>query len=199
MQDNIIKTVANNDQDIIRSILTLYVKKDKFELDPTFSLGKFYRGLNEPTIKGDLYPQRDDVMKMDSSCLEILDNSIESICFDPPFLAGYTTGKTSGIIGKRFEGFRYMSDVWAFYKKSLSEFYRILKPAGVLAFKCQDTISSGKQFFSHCYIIQEAEKKGFICEDLFVQVASNRLIGHNHHTQKHARKFHSYWLVFIKK
>jgi len=196
---SVIKTVYDNDKEIIEAILTLYAKSDRFNLDPTFSLGKFYKGLNEPAIKGDLYPQRGDVLKMDTNLLEIPDNSISSICFDPPFLAGFTTGKTSGIIGTRFEGFRYMKDVWEFYNNSLSEFHRILQPSGVLAFKCQDTVSSGKQFFSHCHIMSEASKLGFKTEDLFIKVAKNRIIGHNHKIQKHARKYHSYWLVFIKK
>lgn len=114
-----IKTVYNSDQEIIKAILELHIKKDRFELDPTFSLGKFYKGLNEPTIKGDLCPQREDVVKMDASYLGLQDNSISSICFDPPFLAGYTTGKTSGVIGNRFSGFRYMKDVWQFYETAL--------------------------------------------------------------------------------
>ena len=193
-----IKTVYDNDQDIIKSILSLHIKSDRFDLDPTFSSGKFWKGLDEPTHKTDIYPQRSDVVKMDCSCLEFPDNSINSICFDPPFLAGYTKGKTSGIIGKRFEGFRYVSDVWEFYEKSLIEFYRVLKPAGWLAFKNQDTVSSGKQFFSHCYVHEKAVSLGFIAKDLFINVAKNRMIGHNHHNQKHARKFHSYWWVFQK-
>lgn len=130
VKPEIIKTVYNSDKEIIEAILKLFIKADRFELDPTFSLGKFYKGLNEPIIKGDLFPQREDVIKMDASYLELPDNSISSICFDPPFLAGYTTGKTTGIIGKRFSGFRYMKDVWEFYEKSLKEFYRILRPGG---------------------------------------------------------------------
>ena len=199
MKNEIIKTVYHNDKEIIQSILKLYVKKERFELDPTFSLGKFYKGLIEPKIKGDLFPQREDVIKMDTTNLKIKDESVSSICFDPPFLAGYTKGKTSGIIGKRFEGFRYMQDVWKYYENSIVEFKRILIKGGVLAFKCQDTISSGKQFFSHCFIINSGIDNGFLVEDLFINVAKSRIIGHNHHKQKHARKFHSYWIVLIKK
>lgn len=193
-----IKTVYSNDQDIIKAILDLHVGRDMFDLDPTFSLGKFYKGIKEPKVKFDLYPQREDVREGDCRDLPLESGSVHSICFDPPFLAGYTTGKTTGIIGKRFEGFRYMSDVWEFYRNSIKEFYRILEDGGVLAFKCQDTVSSGKQWFSHCFIYDEAKQVGFTSKDLFIHVASSRMVGHNHKNQKHARKFHSYWWVFKK-
>lgn len=65
-------------------------------------------------------------------------------------------------------------------------------------FKCQDTVSSGKQYLSHVYVINEAEKLNFICVDVFILLATNRIQGHNHQNQKHARKFHSYFLVFKK-
>lgn len=197
-QSTIIRSVYSSDKEIIGAILKLHVKAERFELDPTFSLGKFYKGLAEPEKKLDLCPQRRDVQQGDCKHLNFPDDSINSICFDPPFLAGYTTGNVSGIIGKRFQGFRYMKDVWDFYRESLKELHRILKPGGKIAFKCQDTVSSGKQFFSHCFIMAEAEKIGFIVEDLFISVAKSRLIGHNHKKQKHARKFHSYWIVFKK-
>lgn len=196
---NIIKTVYQGDKEILQSITTLFLKENNFHLDPTYSSGKFYKGLSLPTIKSDLYPKSKDVVRMDCTKTSFESSSIKSICFDPPFLAGYTKGKTSGIIGNRFEGFRYMKDVWEFYKNSLNEFYRILEPAGILAFKCQDTISSGKQFFTHCFIKEVAEKLGFETLDLFINVAKSRLIGYNCHAQKHARKFHSYWWVFKKK
>ncbi len=46
--------------------------------------------------------------------------------------------------------------------------------------------------------MNEASKLGFINKDLFILLAKNRIIGHNHGNQKHARKFHSYFIVFKK-
>jgi DNA modification methylase len=104
----------------------------------------------------------------------------------------------TGIIGKRFHGFRYVPDLWKWYDECLVEFHRILKPGGFLIFKCQDTVSSGKQWLSHVHIINEAEKLGLYTKDFFVLNAKNRIKGHNHQVQKHARKFHSYFIVFEK-
>lgn len=52
---------------------------------------------------------------------------------------------------------------------------------------------------SHVFIINEAENAGFYTKDLFVLLAKNRIVANWQKNQKHARKFHSYFLVFEKK
>lgn len=194
-----IKSVLYNQSEIIKSIISLHCPQG-IEVDCTYSKGNFYKntGIAEPLEKFDLYPQTDDTMEANANELPHLDSTVESIMFDPPFLAGYTKEKPSGIMGERFHGFRYIKDLWQWYNECLVEFYRVLQLKGVLIFKCQDTVSSGKQWWSHVHIINEAEKIGFYCKDLFVLVAENRIVGHNHANQQHARKFHSYFLVFVK-
>lgn len=190
------------DQEIIlKDILSLYVPGGRFDVDPTYSVGGFYRSkvVPEPRLKLDLLPKSADVIRADAAKLGWLeDNSIESIMFDPPFLAGHTKAKPTGVMGERFHGFRYVPDLWEWYDNCLKEFHRILKPNGVLVFKCQDTVSSGKQWWSHVHIMNTAESLGFYTKDLFVLGATKRMIGHNHANQQHARKFHSYFLVFLK-
>ena len=195
----LIKTTNTNQLDIIRDIQRLYVPEG-FELDPTYSKGKFYEkpGVITPTHKYDLYPQRPDVLKATAEDLPFDDASINSIMFDPPFMAGYTKAKPTGVMGERFHGFRYVTEMWEWYDACLAEFSRILKPGGILTFKCQDTVSGGKNWFSHSYVMNCAIEKGFYPRDMFVLVAKNRMIGHNHANQKHARKFHSYFWVFEK-
>lgn len=198
---SVIKTTSYEQLEILENITNLYLNGESFDLDPTYSKGKFYESgrVAQPRIKSDLIPRFDDVNEWDASELKLHSNSIGSICFDPPFIVGHTKDKPTGIIGERFHGFRYIKDLWEWYDKCLSEFYRVLDKNGVLVFKCQDTVSSGKQYLSHVHIINEAEKLGFYCRDMFILNAKNRIIGHNHHNQKHARKFHSYFLVFEKR
>lgn len=196
----LIKSLQFDQHEIIKDIITLHCPLG-IELDPTYSKGNFYKnsGIDEPLEKFDLFPKTDDTLQANANDLPHWDNSIASIMFDPPFIVGHTKDKPSGIIGERFHGFRYISDLWKWYDECLCEFYRILEPNGVLIFKCQDTVSSGKQYFSHVYIMNRAEEHGFYIKDLFVLGAKNRIIGHNHSKQKHARKFHSYFLVMKKK
>ncbi len=193
-----IKTINDNQTNLIKDILNLHCPNG-IDLDPTYSKGNFYKNIAEPKLKSDLFPRHADVIGSDASNLWLEDSSINSIMFDPPFIAGHTKDKPTGIIGERFHGFRYIPDLWDWYDKCLVEFHRVLKKDGVLIFKCQDTISSGKQWLSHVHIINKAEEIGFYSKDLFILTAKSRIIGHNHQIQKHARKFHSYFLVFVKK
>ena len=82
------------------------------------------------------------------------------------------------------------------YFEAINEFYRVLRINGVLVFKCQDTIESGKQYITHVEVMNQAYNAGFYPKDLFILTAKNRII--NQKRQFHARKFHSYFWVFIK-
>ena len=168
MQD-VISTINYDQHQIIRDIIKLHCPNG-IELDPTYSKGIFYNksDITPPIYKSDLFPVSDDIVKADASKLGFADGTIKSIMFDPPFVVGHTRDKPTGIIGERFHGFRYISDLWQCYDECLVEFNRILAPKGILIFKCQDTVSSGKQWFSHVHIMNKADELGFICKDLFV-------------------------------
>lgn len=102
-------------------------------------------------------------------------------------------------IAKRFGVYPSEQDLHQFYIDSMQEFHRLLKPGGVLIFKCQDKISSGKQYMSHVFIANEAVKLGFYPKDLFILLAKNRLTPDwQVKNQKNARKYHSYFWVFEK-
>lgn len=197
-----IKSISFDEQEIIRNILELHIK-GSIELDPTYSKGNFYKkGLLQPIYKFDISPQTEDTIKADCRKLPIESDSINCIMFDPPFLA--TTGqsllkKEGNIINKRFGVYRTEKELFDFYVESLKEFYRVLKSNKFLIFKCQDKVSSGKQYWSHVFIINEAEKIGFYCKDLFIYAVNNRIVANWQKNQQHARKYHSYFLVFQKK
>jgi len=197
-----IKSISYNQIEIIENIIKLHCSSS-IQLDPTYGNGNFYtKGIQQPTYKFDLYPKFSSVKKADVRSLPLNSNSIETAMFDPPFLA--TTGKSlvgndnNNIINKRFGVYDNEKALHEMYKNALTELYRVLKEKGILIFKCQDKISSGTQYLSHIFIINTAEKIGFYCKDLFILLAKNRLIANWQRNQKHARKFHSYFLVFQK-
>jgi len=190
-----IKTTSYNQQEIIKNIISLHCPNG-IECDPTYSKGNFYKNWeNPPTIKFDLFPKTSCTKKASAENLPLEDSSISSLMFDPPFIVGHTKDRPSGIIGNRFYGLRYIKDLWSWYSDCIKEHNRVLCKKGVYIFKCQDTVSSGKQHLTHVHVINEMQSAGFYVKDLFVLLAKNRIIGHNHHNQKHARKFHSYFIV----
>lgn len=198
-----VKSVYNDQYRIIKAILQLHCNTD-IELDPTYSTGGFYKnGIKPPKYKFDLNPKRSDVIKADAENLPMPDSSINTMIFDPPFLA--TRGKSLTNISinnksnktvRRFGYYPTEKELFTFYKNAMIEFKRILKPNGVLIFKCQDKVSSGKQYMSHAFIMRCAEELGYYIKDLFILVAKNRMIPKwQTLNQKHARKFHSYFIV----
>lgn len=125
------------------------------------------------------------------------ESSISSIVFDPPFMFGKHGKTDQNIMTKRFTMFDSWNDLECMYKQSLKEFYRVLKKGGIVAFKCQDYTDS-KTTLTHCFVHNWAIETGFKIEDLFIMVFKGGRVWNSNLTQKHARKYHSYWIVLKK-
>ena len=201
---DVIKSISYDQIEIINAILKLHVSSKRIDCDPTYSKGNFYNntGIIPPKYKFDIAPIN-GVEYGDCRNLPLDDNSIECMMFDPPFLA--TTGKSlktndnGNKINKRFGVYPSEKELHKFYVDSMKEAQRVLKDNGILIFKCQDKVSSGLQYFSHCFIKEEAEKIGFYPRDLFILLAKSRIVADwQVKNQKNARKFHSYFWVLEK-
>ncbi|MDE0642768.1 MAG: site-specific DNA-methyltransferase, partial [bacterium] len=88
--------------------------------------------------------------------------------------------------------------VLSLYEEAGVEAHRVLRDRGVLIVKCQDEVCSNRQRFTHVEIMSAYEQIGFVAEDLFVVVRGNRPGVSRVVKQVHARKNHSYFLVFWK-
>ena len=205
-----IKTTHYKNDDVIKSIMKLQ-GIEQFDLDCTYSTGVFWKKIVPPTHKTDLYPQTPDVKECNSENLPFENNSFNSIMYDPPFVinggvnsenATNNVGKDgSNIIAKRFGGYRNFEELKSNYYKTLQELYRITKEGGFVVVKCQDTVSGGKNHFTHVAIMNMAIEIGFHPKDMYILLAKQRLSAFNGtkwKTQYHARKFHSYFWVFEK-
>lgn len=194
----LIKSVQTKDQDILMAIRQLYLDGKNFDLDPCFSTGTFYKGIEEPKLKLDKSPQRDDVIKNDIlTGLPYMGSTLNGIVFDPPFMFGKHGGWKTAKMNIRFTMFDKWEDLELMYKTAIYEFHRVLKKKGIVAFKCQDYTDS-KTTLTHCFVHNWATEHGFKVEDLFVKIATGGRIWNKKLTQRHARKFHCYWLVLKK-
>ena len=202
--EHLIKSISYSQTEILRNILALHVPGGVIDCDPTYSTGGFYRDgvISPPRLRFDIHPQAEGVVQADCRNLPVESESIRCMIFDPPFLA--TKGKSlengaGNRLNRRFGVFPSEPELHQFYIDSMVEAHRVLVPHSILIFKCQDKISGGKQYMSHVFIMNEAVKIGFYPRDLFILLAKNRLVADwQIQSQKNARKYHSYFLVFEK-
>ena len=196
--ENVIRSVSDNQHQILKWIIELYVPEGRFDYDPTYSKGVFYKtDVPEPRFKSCLTAEGEVDFFADAQALPIKSGSLNSICFDPPFVGGSRKDGKPGIIKTRFSYYKNIPMLWGMYTFALAEFYRTLKDGGVLVFKCQDSVESSKQYLTSFVVIRLALAFGFYPRDQFILTAKTRIL-RSEQKQQHARKFHSYFLVFIK-
>jgi hypothetical protein len=198
-----VKSIYNSNYDTIKNIMFLY-EIEQFDLDCTYSKGAFWKDLPSPINKSDLHPFNDTVIQSSSESLPFEENSMKSIMYDPPFVIAGATYKSnkegSSLMAKRFEGYTTYEDLMKNYYLTLKELYRICAKDGFVVMKCQDTVSSGKNHFTHTMIMNMAMGLGFYPKDLFILNSNTRVnsFGTKWTRQQHARKYHSYFWVFQK-
>lgn len=193
----VIKSIGYDETEMITNILHLHSLNNEIDLDPTYSKGNFYKkGIKKPKYKFDLNPQVPEVQKADAGNLPFGDNELLTIMFDPPFLFRDRKAENNDRICGRFSYFQTFEELLNMYERSLKEFYRILKPKGIVVFKCQD-MTDDKTYFTHNEVLRIANSIGFLPLDLFILLSKMRLIN-KEQKQRYARKYHSYYWVFRK-
>ena len=191
-----ITTVSGDQTEILKSIMVLHNEGKPFDADLTYGNGGFWKSIPPPAYLSDIEPKGPGIFREDATKLTLPDKYFGSVVFDPPFI--HAPGKAS-IMGRQFGGFKSQQELGVMYSDSLWEIYRVLTPKGLLVFKCQDIVESGKQVWNHIRVYEWARLWGFRAEDLFILTGKGSIVGHNHSRQVHARKTHSYFWVFRKK
>jgi hypothetical protein len=186
------------------TVLGLYVPKGSTVADVTYGRGVFWRKV--PTEDYTLLAT-DLNTGTDCRALPYEDKSLDCVVFDPPYM--HTPGGTAHTGHQNYENYyrnngtshtekKYHEAVLDLYVGGGQEAYRVLKPKGILIVKCADEVCANKQCLTHVEIVNEYCCMGFYVEDLFVLVRNNRPGMSRVIEQRHARKNHSYFLVFRK-
>jgi len=195
-------SVGINDQ-VFPHILSLYVELGSTVADVTYGKGVFWRH-----VPNDVYKLLPSDISEGTDCrrLPYEDGSIDCVVFDPPYM--HTPGGSAHRNHQNYEEYyknnkanstkKYHEAVLDLYFTSAKEAWRILKEGGVYIVKCQDEVCANRQRLTHVELINELESNGFISEDLFVVVRAGKPGVSRILKQVHARKNHSYFLVFIK-
>ena len=195
---------GSNDH-LFPQILSLYVAPGSKVADVTFGKGVFWRKVEQ----GQYQILGTDIQTgVDCTNLPYGNRSIDCVVFDPPYM--HTPGGTAHVNHQNYEDYyrnnetenqstkKYHEAVLDLYFRAAKEAYRILRKEGIYIVKCGDEVCSNQQRLTHVELINKFSKSGFVPEDLFVLVRFNRPGVSSGVCQAHARKNHSYFLVFRK-
>ena len=196
-----IKSVCYDQIEILKSIMEL-CGIERFCADVTYGNGKFYGEIEQPIFKGDIAPQVPGVTGCSSSNLPMDTGQIKSLVFDPPFLTyvrAARKGNGNMVMAKRFGGYWRYDELEKHYRETLIEAHRVLDKKGIMVFKCQDIIHNHKMHCTHMNVMEWASGL-FRLKDLFILPVKHRMPipqqeGTKKKVQKHARIFHSYFMV----
>ena len=194
----VIKSISDDQEEILYNILKLYVNKDRYDCDFTYSIGNFYKHIPQPYLKFDKYPQVEGVQPLEEA-ENIPDSSLNSVVVDLPFIIKdnkYVNEKS--LIINRFNCFADDKALYAANDYMLELSHRVLTKNGVLVLKTMDICSPYGQIWVTNYVCNKAVKLGFELVDKFILTLSNRYIFYKGE-QRHARKYHSYFLIFRKR
>lgn len=201
--------IAGN-ADIFPQILNLHIVEGSKIVDVTYGSGVFWQKVD--LSKYELITS-DIATGVDCRNLPYDNESFDALVLDPPYMEGLLRNNKEHKAGNgAFSAFReYYSNgdetnegpkwhaaVSDLYYKAGIEAHRVLKENGVMIVKCQDEVSANHQWLTHVEIINYYENLGFYTKDLFVVVRVNKAGISRLKKQVHARKNHSYFLVFIK-
>lgn len=201
--DLVFSAFAGTNDEVFPNVLSLYVEPGSTVADVTFGKGVFWRNIPSEAYR---LLQTDLADGTDCRNLPYKDASIDCVVFDPPYM--HTPGGTAHVNHQNYESYyqnnqagsekKYHEAVLDLYYSAAREAHRVLREGGIYIVKCQDEVCANQQRLTHVEIINELGEYGFRVEDLFVVVRNGRPGVSRLLTQAHARKNHSYFLVFIK-
>jgi len=208
--DLVLSAYTGTNADIFPHVLDLHVPPGAVVADVTYGKGVFWRNVE----RGRYMVKATDISDgVDCRDLPYEAASLDCVVLDPPYMEGFfreSDGQKAG--GGTYGAFRdhyangdeksgdakWHGAVVELYLAAGREAHRVLKDAGVFIVKCQDEVSANRQHLTHVELVNGYERLGFYVKDLFVVVRPNRPAVSRLKRQVHARKNHSYFLVFVK-
>lgn len=213
--DLIFSAYQATNAEVFPHVLALHVPEGAVVADVTYGKGVFWRHVPKGMYK--LLPT-DIQTGVDCRRLPYANESVDCVVLDPPYMEGLLrenkhhrggqgthvsfrdaysdNGNAENAIARPKP--KWHAAVLDMYVQAGQEAYRVLRSEGIFIVKCQDEVSANKQWLTHVEIINEYTAMGFYTKDLFVVMRSNKPAVSRIKKQQHARKNHSYFLVFVK-
>jgi hypothetical protein len=226
--DVIVSARVGDNAELFAQILALHVPRGSLVADVTFGLGAFWKKVpagayrvlaSDIALKPEVRAPEGFTLQSGVDCraLPHADASLDALVLDPPYMEGLYRREVGHMAGSgthaafrrayshsaateaTADAPRWHDAVVDLYARAGREAHRVLRPGGALIVKCQDEVSANTQRLTHVELITGYESLGMYCKDLFVLVRANSPAISRLKTQVHARKNHSYFLVFARR
>lgn len=199
----VLSAYGGTNDEVFPQILSLFVRLGSTVADVTYGKGVFWRRVPEGAYR---VLATDLSSGVDCRHLPYIEGSIDCVVFDPPYM--HTPGGTAHVDHQNYESYyrnnagnsakKYHEAVLDLYFGGAAEAWRVLRRGGIYVVKCQDEVCANRQRLTHVEIINHLHTIGFVVEDLFVVLRNGKPGVSRVLAQAHARKNHSYFLVFLK-
>ncbi|PSP88552.1 DNA modification methylase [Halobacteriales archaeon QS_4_69_34] len=208
--------VAGN-AEVFPKVLDLHVPVGSTVADVTYGKGVFWKDVPAGAydVRGsDLDPEKSPTGEsVDCRDLPYEDDSFDCVVLDPPYAEGFFRRNEEMLAGSGSHstfrdaysngdvldtnGSKYHGAVLDLYCRAGIEAHRVLREDGIFVVKTQDEVSANTQELTHIQITNFYEEElDFYTKDLFVVVRPNKPAVSGMHDQVHARKNHSYFMVY---
>ncbi|WP_135823477.1 DNA methyltransferase [Halorussus ruber] len=214
----ILSAYQARNSEVFPKVLDLHVEDGAKIADVTYGKGVFWKEVdvgNYEVYASDLDPEKSPCgHSVDCRNLPYEDDSFDVVVLDPPYAEGFFRRNKDMLAGgdgshSNFRdhysngevvdtnGSKYHQAVLDLYCEAGIEAKRVLKEDGTLIVKVQDEVSANTQELTHIQITNFYEGElDMYSKDLFVVVRSNKPAVSGMNKQVHARKNHSFFMVY---
>lgn len=193
-----------SDAELLEKMLDFYPRREpEAILDATVNAGRFWRGSDRPVVGMDIDSAFEPTIVADNRDMPCADASFDVVVYDPPHIGNQGRDKSCKDFESRFgatvpflKAENYSPGV--LYPAFCREAHRVLVPEGVLFAKITDIVNNHRYQWCHLLMIGAAVAAGFTACDMIVKVRKGPMRSTKWKVAHHARKRHTFWLVFRK-
>jgi hypothetical protein len=210
----------HDNADVFPRVLQLYADYGDRIADLTWGHGSFWKKIPESLydvygtdINPEKSPTGESVDARQISEYYADEDPFDVVVFDPPYAEGYFRRHSDMMPGQgshedfrshysqnsvpEMKGSKWHQCVVDLYCEVGAEAQKILKDDGRLVVKVGDEVSAGKQELTHIQITNFYESAlGMYTKDCFVMVREKGTQTSGVHTQQHARKNHTFFMIY---
>ncbi len=191
------------DRHLLELMLNFYPRQQAgLILDATVNTGRFWEGSTRDPIGLDINSRFRPTVVGDNLSMPFRNGCFNAVVYDPPHIPNQGRDRQKdfnirfGLVLKssRENGYNFSH----MFSPFVREAYRVLAPEGILFCKITDYVHNHRLQWAHIDLVQAAAAVGFVACDCIVKIRKGPIVDPKWQTAHHARRRHSYWLVFRK-